>query len=410
MAVTPDAVEPRYPVRVVMEYPGQQSRLATLFRIFLVIPVFIFLALVGGGSWDGSWDTDGAQQGGMFAGGIAGGIILAIWATILVRGNIPHWLFDFQVGLNRFTVRAYSYFALLTDRYPSFEGEWDLNYEVEYADRLSRWRLFFWKLLTSIPHFIVLAFLALASIVVVIIGWFAILFTGAFPRGLHTFVLGVLRWGARVEAYFQSLTDAFPPYSLDDDAGPGSDTSMIISAILGGLVVIAAIAGIAVGAAFAFMYFTDSKESTVDYQEALAGSVPAADARITLDDETFELVSVSDPAEDTPLQAREGNRLVEVVVQYEMGDEDDDLAFGPIDDDDIERDTLRLQTDDDVEDPVLLTFDGVAAPLELDDGATGELRAVFEIDEDATVEELRAYTGEADRHVAWEFRIREASR
>ena len=245
MAVTPDAVESRYPVRVVMDYPGQQSRLATLFRIFLSIPVAIFLALLGGGTWNGSWDSDGAQQGSIVAGGIAGGVVLAIWATILVRGNIPRWLFDFQVGLNRFTVRAYSYFALLTDKYPAFEGEWDLNYDVEYPDRLSRWKLLLWKLITSIPHFIVLAFLTLAAFVVVVIGWFAILFTGSFPRGLHGFVLGVLRWGARVEAYFQSLTDAFPPYSLDDDAGPGSNGSMIISAIIGGLIIIAAIVGAA---------------------------------------------------------------------------------------------------------------------------------------------------------------------
>jgi len=115
MSVSAETIEPRYPVQVTMAYPERVSRLSTAFRIILAIPVLIFLALVGG-SFNGSWDSDGAQQGGAFAGGIAGGIVLAIWATILVRGNIPHWLFDFQVGLNRFAIRAYSYLALLTDR------------------------------------------------------------------------------------------------------------------------------------------------------------------------------------------------------------------------------------------------------------------------------------------------------
>jgi len=404
MSISAETVEPRYPVQVTMAYPERVSRLSTAFRIILAIPVLIFLALVGG-SFNGSWDSDGAQQGGAFAGGIAGGIVLAIWATILVRGNIPHWLFDFQVGLNRFAIRAYSYLALLTDRYPAFEGAWDLNYDVQYPDRLSRWKLLFWKLITSIPHFIVLFFLAIAAFVVVIIGWFAILFTGAFPRGLHSFVVGVLRWGARVEAYFQSLTDAFPPYSLDEDAGPGSDGSMIASAIVGGLIVIGAIAGIVVGVAFLFLYFTDSKTSDVSYQDALAGSVATEQARIELDGDEFTLVEIADPPDFENLRAAEGKRLVaaRVTLLPDRDRLDDEFPFRERDDSDIEGDTLRLKTDDGTEGPVLLTFDGVVAPLDLESTAEGELRAVFEIDEDATVEELRGYTGEGKRHVAWEF-------
>ncbi|MEX0751141.1 MAG: DUF4389 domain-containing protein [Dehalococcoidia bacterium] len=406
MSVDADAIQPRYPVQMTMEYPERVSRLSTAFRILLVIPVLIFLALVGGGTLDaGSWGEDGARMGGTYAGGIAGGIVLAIWATILVRGNIPHWLFDFQVGLNRFTFRAYSYVALLTDKYPAFEGDWALNYDVVYPDRLSRWKLLFWKLITSIPHFIVLLFLVIAAVVVVIIGWFAILFTGAFPRGLHAFVVGVLRWGARVEAYFQSLTDEFPPYSLEEDAGPGSDGSMIASAIIGGLIMLAGIAGAVALAVFLFIYLNDSKTSDVDLQDALAGSVAAEQARIELDGEEFTLMVVADPADVENLRASEGKRLVEAVVSYlPDGDRlDDEFTFGPVDDDDIERDTLRLKTDDGTEDPVLLTFDGVVAPLDLDSTIEGDLRAVFEIDEDAIIEELRAYTGEGERHVAWEF-------
>jgi hypothetical protein len=71
------------------------------------------------------------------------------------------------------------------------------------------------KWFLAIPHYIVLFFLWIAAIVVVIIAWFAILFTGRYPRGMFDFVQGVMRWGARVGAYaFVLVTDRYPPFSL----------------------------------------------------------------------------------------------------------------------------------------------------------------------------------------------------
>jgi hypothetical protein len=180
-----------YPVRFDVEYPERLSRLSTAFRIFLSIPVAIFLELVGGG------------------------IVLAIWAAVLVRQYVPHWLFDFQVALMRFEARAFGYLALLTDRFPAFEGEYPINFDVRYPDQLSRWKVAIWKIITSIPHIIILFFLFLAAFVVVVIAWFAILFTGRYPRGLHSFVAGVFRWSLRVQAYIISLTDEYPPFSLE---------------------------------------------------------------------------------------------------------------------------------------------------------------------------------------------------
>src|SRR3954453_10041036 len=87
-----------YPIRLSMVYPSRLSRLTTLFRVVLAIPVFLFIYF------------------------LQGYVVLAVWASILVRGRIPHWLFDFQVGVNRFESRAAAYFALLSDRYPAFEG------------------------------------------------------------------------------------------------------------------------------------------------------------------------------------------------------------------------------------------------------------------------------------------------
>ena len=193
--------EPSYPVRFEVEYPERLSRLSTAFRIFFFIPVAIFLVLLGGDEARG-------------AGAAGGGVVLAIWAAVLVRQYVPHWMFDFQVALMRFEVRAGGYLALLTDQFPAFEGEYPINFDVRYPDRLSRWKVAIWKIITSIPHFIILSFLFLAALVVVVIAWFAILFTGRYPRGLHGFVAGVFRWSLRVQAYIFSLTDEYPPFSL----------------------------------------------------------------------------------------------------------------------------------------------------------------------------------------------------
>ncbi len=204
-------MEPSYPVRFEVEYPEQLDRLSSAFRIVLFIPVAVFLALVGGQAF--SYSDIGDATSISLAGG--GGIVLAIWAAVIVRQYIPHWLFDFQVALMRFQVRAYGYLALLTDRFPAFEGEYPINFDVRYPDELNRWKVAIWKIITSIPHFIILLFLYLAVFFVVIIAWFAILFTGRYPQGLHTFVAGVFRWSLRVQAYVVSLTDEYPPFSLD---------------------------------------------------------------------------------------------------------------------------------------------------------------------------------------------------
>ena len=200
-----------YPVRFEVDYPERLGRVSTVFRIILYIPIAIFLALVGGQAFSYGDVGDATSTG--LAGG--GGIVLAIWATVIVRQYVPRWLFDFQVALMRFQARAYGYLALLTDRFPAFEGEYPISFDVRYPDKLNRWKVAIWKIITSIPHIIILIFLYVAAFVVVVIAWFAILFTGRYPQGLHTFVAGVFRWSLRVQAYIFSLTDEYPPFSLD---------------------------------------------------------------------------------------------------------------------------------------------------------------------------------------------------
>jgi hypothetical protein len=136
---------------------------------------------------------------------------------ILFRRKYPRWWFDWNLELQRFTNRVSIYLALMDDRYPATDQQQSVHLDYVYPDAardLNRW-LPLVKWLLAIPHYIVLFFLWIAAIVVVIIAWFAILFTGRYPRGMFDFVQGVIRWGVRVVAYaFVLVTDRYPPFSL----------------------------------------------------------------------------------------------------------------------------------------------------------------------------------------------------
>jgi hypothetical protein len=110
-----------------------------------------------------------------------------------------------------------AYLALMDDRYPSTDEHQSVHLDYRYPDAavdLNRW-LPLVKWFLAIPHYIVLFFLQIGAFVAVVVAWFAILFTGAYPRGLFDFVEGVLRWHTRVTAYALLLvTDAYPPFRL----------------------------------------------------------------------------------------------------------------------------------------------------------------------------------------------------
>jgi Domain of unknown function (DUF4389) len=129
-------------------------------------------------------------------------------------GAAPH---D-PVPAEGFSNRVLAYALLLTDVYPATDEEQTVHLAVPYPDAmndLKRW-LPLVKWLLAIPHFIVLFFLWIGVIVCAIIAWFAVLFTGRYPRGLFDYTVGVGRWGTRVTAYAIILTtDQYPPFRLD---------------------------------------------------------------------------------------------------------------------------------------------------------------------------------------------------
>jgi hypothetical protein len=213
----------KYAARLNIDYPEKLDQVTTLFRLFLIIPIVIILGLVTGAG-ETVTNTVFLNEAGEVinitsetVGGLASGLATATALMIIFRQRYPRWWFDFTRELTRFGARVGAYGALLTDQYPSTVDEQSVHLEIDYPDAendLNRWMpLVKWFL--AIPHYFILVFLFIAAFFAVITAWFAILVTGEYPRGIFNYVVGVARWGLRVEAYAILLvTDEYPPRIL----------------------------------------------------------------------------------------------------------------------------------------------------------------------------------------------------
>ena len=214
-------VDTAYPARLNIDYQEKLSRVTTIFRVILVIPILIILGILTSGSESviqtvnaaGEVVGDTVSTGA----GIVGSLFLVTLLLILFRKRYPRWWFDFALALNRFSLRISAYLALITDRYPSTEDEQNIHLDLDYPNAQTDLKrgmpLVKWFL--AIPHYVILFFLWIAVLFGVVISWFAIIFTGRYPRGLFDFVVGVMRWTWRVQAYALLLaTDKYPPFEL----------------------------------------------------------------------------------------------------------------------------------------------------------------------------------------------------
>ncbi len=210
------ATEPAgYAVRLEVDYPEKLNRRTSFFRLIWIIPIGIIAVLVSHGG--AVITVNEAGEVIKTSGTGSGGLAAATAFMILFRRRYPRWWFDFRRELARFGIRVFAYLALLTDQYPSTVEEQSVHLEIDYPDverDLNRW-LPLVKWFLAIPHFVVLSILGVLALFAVISAWFAILFTGRYPRGLFDFVVGSMRWGLRVGAYSSLLvTDQYPPFSL----------------------------------------------------------------------------------------------------------------------------------------------------------------------------------------------------
>jgi len=218
-----DIKNAEYAARLEVDYPEEMDRLTTFFRLIWVIPIAIILGLVSGAGQTVTNTVTVNEAGEIIssvsqtAGGLAAGLSMATALMIIFRQVYPRWWFDFSREVARFSSRVGAYIFLLTDQYPSTVEEQSVHLGIDYPDvksDLNQWMPLF-KWLLAIPHYFVLFFLGIAAAFATIIAWFAILFTGQYPKGLFDFVVGVARWGLRVEAYAILLvTDEYPPFSL----------------------------------------------------------------------------------------------------------------------------------------------------------------------------------------------------
>ena len=200
----------QYPVQLSVDYPDRPlSRLSTAFRLILIIPIAIILSLMSSGAGVSDLSSVGAMLGGI--------LFAPPLLMILFRRKYPRWWFDWNLALVRFSNRVEAYALLLRDEYPSTDAEQAVHLEVRFPNvetELNRW-LPLVKWLLAIPHYVVLILISIAALIVVIIAWFAILFTARYPRGLFAFVVGVQRWWLRVYGYaFILTTDRYPPFRL----------------------------------------------------------------------------------------------------------------------------------------------------------------------------------------------------
>src|SRR3989454_5648782 len=207
-----------HPVTFTVDFPDRDlDRVSTAFRIIVVIPIGIILSLMTEASVRYVTTTNGTNETVSSVATGGGLLFLPLVLMVLFRQKYPRWWFDWNLQLLRFSNRVTAYLGLLDDRYPSTDEEQAVHLDLPYPDalQLNRW-LPLVKWLLAIPHYIVLFFLVIGAVVAVIIAWFAIPFTGRYPRGLFDYVVGVIRWSNRVTGYAIVLvTDQYPPFSLE---------------------------------------------------------------------------------------------------------------------------------------------------------------------------------------------------
>ncbi len=186
----------QYPVNLKIDYQETSKKSTAFIRVVLIIPVSIILTLI-------SSYTEALS--------------IAIALMILFREKYPKWWFDWNLALTKFWLRIAAYGLLMTDEYPSTDHEQAVNVDIPYPDvkkDLNRWMPLV-KWILAIPHFIALLLIFIVVIVYSVFAWFAILFTGRYPKGIFDFVEGFLRWSLRVNAYvFLLTTDEYPPFRL----------------------------------------------------------------------------------------------------------------------------------------------------------------------------------------------------
>jgi hypothetical protein len=156
--------------------------------------------------------------------GIWGAILqfVAFW-VILFTGRYPESMFEYQTGLMKWSVRLTARLYNISDGYPAFgiNSTDDLtNLEIPYPEKVSRGltlvRMLFGIFYVYIPHMFILYFRAIWVGLQMFIAWWVVLFTAEYPKSMHEWVVGQIRWQMRVSLYMMYMTDTYPPFTGDE--------------------------------------------------------------------------------------------------------------------------------------------------------------------------------------------------
>lgn len=192
-----------YPVSFAADYAAEgRNRLTTFFRYFVAIPWLIVAYLYGVG---------------------ASIVTVIVWFAMIFTGRYPQQMYDFNAGYLRMITRTNGLLYLLTDEYPPFGGEEAPDFPIRVGvapplDKYSRAKAFF-RYLIGIPVMLLAFVQGLILLVVTVIAWFAILFTGRHPEGLFSPARSAAAYLARASAYFMLMTENYPPFSLEEGGG-----------------------------------------------------------------------------------------------------------------------------------------------------------------------------------------------
>jgi Domain of unknown function (DUF4389) len=196
-------MNPSYPATFSFDAPEKVANWRPLVQWLLVIPHFVIL------------------YGLRILSQVVG---IISWFVIVFTGELPESFANIQAMYLRYELRTYTYLIFMREEYPPFAfgmvatdaGE-DSRVRVEFQPRLAdRNRLTVgFRFILVIPQLLVLAVLEIVSAVMILIAFFAVLFTGRWPEGMRTFVLNVARWYLRVETYYLLLVDDYPPFALE---------------------------------------------------------------------------------------------------------------------------------------------------------------------------------------------------
>jgi len=197
------AMDASYPATFTFDAPEKVANWRPLVSWLLAIPHLILLQVLGY---------------------VSEAVGVVSWFVILFTGKLPPGLANLQVMYMRYATRTYTYVLFMREEYPPFAFDMSPNDPgddprvrvdvVPVLENRNRVTVAF-RLILAIPQFIVVAVLAFAAVVVSIIAFFAVLFTGSWPEGMRDFVIKVMRWSVRLQAYYLMLTDEYPPFALD---------------------------------------------------------------------------------------------------------------------------------------------------------------------------------------------------